>query len=118
MPGQEMQEVIDSFKRRRATRANQPPATLKETRAAFAPAGELHPPPEDVTVTDVDAGGVPAHWLVTPEANGDRVLLYVHGGGYTFGSLRSHGELALRIGRAAGTQESDASSGDVAPAKA
>jgi monoterpene epsilon-lactone hydrolase len=104
MPSEETQDVIDHFRRRRATRANQPPATLEETRAAFAPAGRLHPLPEDVTVTDVDAGGVPAHWLVTPEANGDRVLLYLHGGGYTLGSLRSHGELAARIGRAAHTR--------------
>jgi monoterpene epsilon-lactone hydrolase len=104
MPSQEMQEVIDYFRRRRAARANQPPATLEATRAAFAPAGRLHPLPEDVTVTDVDAGGVPAHWLVPPGANRDRVLLYVHGGGYTLGSLRSHGELAARIGRAAGTR--------------
>jgi monoterpene epsilon-lactone hydrolase len=29
------------------------------------------------------------------------MLMFVHGGGYTLGSLRSHGELATRIGRAA-----------------
>lgn len=104
MPSQEMQDVIDYFRQRRAARANEPPPTLEERRADFAPAGRLHPLPEDVIVTDVDAGGVPAHWLVTPGANPDRVLLYLHGGWYTLGSLRSHGELAARIGRAAGTQ--------------
>jgi monoterpene epsilon-lactone hydrolase len=32
------------------------------------------------------------------------VLLFVHGGGFSRGSLRSHGELAARLGRAAGTR--------------
>jgi hypothetical protein len=54
MPSQEMQEVIDYFRRRRAARANHPPATLEETREAFAPAVRLHPLPKDVTATDVD----------------------------------------------------------------
>jgi monoterpene epsilon-lactone hydrolase len=97
-----MQNVIDLLTQRKATRASQRTRTLEEIRAAFAPAGELHPMPVDVTVTAVDADGVPAHWLMTPEANPHRVLLYLHGGGYTLGSLRSHGELAARIGRAAG----------------
>ena len=30
------------------------------------------------------------------------MLLFLHGGGYEFGSLRSHGELAARLGRASG----------------
>nr|WP_246298378.1 alpha/beta hydrolase [Leifsonia soli] len=32
----------------------------------------------------------------------DRVLIFLHGGGFQFGSLRSDGELAARLGRAAG----------------
>ena len=35
---------------------------------------------------------------------GNRTLLYLHGGGYWIGSIRSHGELAARLGRAIGTQ--------------
>jgi len=48
----------------------------------------------------VDAGGVPAYWLMAPGADPGRVLLFVHGGGYQLGSLRSYGELAARLGRA------------------
>jgi hypothetical protein len=39
---------------------------LAERRAAFAPAGRLHPVPDDVLVTEVTADGVPAHWLAAP----------------------------------------------------
>jgi epsilon-lactone hydrolase len=82
--------------------ASQAPPTLEERRAAFAPAGRLHPVPDDVLVTEVNAGGVPAHWLTAPGADAGRVLLFLHGGGFEFGSLRSDGELAARLGRASG----------------
>jgi monoterpene epsilon-lactone hydrolase len=55
-----------------------------------------------VRVTEVDAGGVPAYWLDAPGADAGRVLLFLHGGGYELGSLRSDGELAARLGRAGG----------------
>ena len=53
-------------------------------------------------VTDVTAGGVPAHWLEAPGTQTDRVLIFLHGGGFEFGSVRSDGELAARLGRAGG----------------
>jgi epsilon-lactone hydrolase len=60
--------------------------------------------PDDVVVTEVTAGGVPAHWLAAPGADAGRVLLFLHGGGYEFGPLRSDGELAARLGRASGVR--------------
>ena len=53
-------------------------------------------------MTEVTAGGVPAHWLTAPGADTGRVLLFLHGGGYELGSVRSDGELAARLGRASG----------------
>jgi monoterpene epsilon-lactone hydrolase len=102
MPSQEMQDLIETLRDQQKAGAGQAPATLEERRAAFAPAGHLHPVPDDVRVTEVDAGGVPAHWLAAPGADAGRVLLFLHGGGYELGSLRSDGELAARLGRASG----------------
>jgi epsilon-lactone hydrolase len=102
MPSQAMQDVIDELRAEQKASASQPPPTLEELRAAFAPAGRLHPVPDDVLVTEVTAGGVPAHWLAAPGADASRVLLFLHGGGYELGSLRSDGELAARLGRASG----------------
>jgi monoterpene epsilon-lactone hydrolase len=45
---------------------------------------------------------VPAHWLDAPGTDAGRVLIFLHGGGFEFGSVRSDGELAARLGRAAG----------------
>jgi len=102
MPSQAMRDVMDALRERQRAGTSQGPATPAEARAAFAPAGPVHPLPDDVVVTDVTADEVAAHWLDAPGADGDRVLLFLHGGGYQFGSLVSDGELAARLGRASG----------------
>ena len=102
MPSQAMQDVIEALRDRRKASAGQAPPTLEQRRASFTPGDRLHPVPDDVRVTEVTAGGVPAHWLVAPGADAGRVLLFLHGGGYELGSLRSDGELAARLGRASG----------------
>ena len=100
MPSQSMRDVIDGLFEQRKAAAGQARPTLAERRATFAPAGRPHPVPDDVLVTDVTAGGVAAHWLAAPGTETDRVLLFLHGGGFEFGSVRSDGELAARLGRA------------------
>ena len=102
MPSQPMQDLIDTIRDKQQAAAGQAPPTLEQRRAAFVPAGHLHPVPDDVRVTEVNAGGVPAHWLAAPGAGPGRALLFLHGGGYELGSLRSDGELAARLGRASG----------------
>jgi epsilon-lactone hydrolase len=102
MPSQAMQDAIEVLRDRQKASAGQAPPTLDERRAAFTPGDRLHPVPDDVQVTDVTGGGVPAHWLTAPGTNADRVLMFLHGGGFELGSVRSDGELAARLGRASG----------------
>jgi epsilon-lactone hydrolase len=102
MPSHAMQNVIDGLRQQRTAGAGQAPPTLAERRATFAPGGQPHPVPDDVLVTEVTAGLVPAHWLEAPGTETDRVLIFLHGGGFEFGSVRSDGELAARLGRAGG----------------
>jgi monoterpene epsilon-lactone hydrolase len=102
MPSREMQHVLDVLWERRRASEDQPPPPLAEARAGFTPLDELHPIPGDVRVSEVAAGGVPAHWLDAPGTDPERVLLFLHGGGFQFGSLTSDGELAARLGRASG----------------
>jgi monoterpene epsilon-lactone hydrolase len=102
MPSQAMQDLIDALRDQQKASAGQAPVTLEERRATFAPGGRPHPVPDDVVVREVTAGGVPAHWLAAPGTDPGRVLLFLHGGGFEFGSLRSDGELAARLGRASG----------------
>jgi monoterpene epsilon-lactone hydrolase len=95
MPSQAMQDAIDAIRDRQQASAGLAPPTLEERRAAFTPGDRLHLVPDDVLVTQVNAGGVPAHWLAAPGADTGRVLLFLHGGGFEFGSVRSDGERVL-----------------------
>ena len=74
MPSQAMQDLIEAFMDQQKASASQAPPTLEERRAAFAPAGRLHPVPDDVLVSEVTAGRVPAHWLGALGADAGRVL--------------------------------------------
>ena len=48
MPSQAMQNVIDTLRGQQKAADSQPSPTLEQRRAAFAPAGRLHPLPGDV----------------------------------------------------------------------
>ena len=74
--------------------------TLEEMRAGME-AGAF-PATEAATVTPVDANGVPGEWVVVPESDSNRRLLYVHGGGYVIGSAVTHRRLCEDIARAGG----------------
>jgi monoterpene epsilon-lactone hydrolase len=99
---QAMQDSIDTLRNRQRASAARAPLTLEEFRATFTPGDRLHPVPDDVLASEVTAGGVSAHWLTAPGTDDGRVLLFLHGGGYELGSVRSDGELAARLGRAGG----------------
>ena len=91
MPSQAMQDSIDALRDRQKISADQAPPTLEERRAAFTPGDRLYPVPDDVAVTAVTTGGVPAHWLTAPRADANRVLLFLHGGGYDSGRFAATG---------------------------
>ena len=77
--------------------------TIEEMRAAAEEAPKA-PLAEDVRCEAVDAGGVPGEWISTPEAIGEKVLYYLHGGGYVMCSVNTHREMISRLARAAGAR--------------
>src|SRR2546426_12443656 len=90
----ELQAVIDQLR----AHPIDPNVPLEVLRAAFPAV----PAPEGTTVTPIDAGGIPAEWVVADGAAPDRRLLYLHGGGYVICSPATHRDLAGRISQAAG----------------
>ena len=62
----------------------------------------LAPLPRGVRVERALADGVPGEWVVPRTANRQRVLYYLHGGGYVIGSTRSYRRLVAYLARAAG----------------
>jgi acetyl esterase/lipase len=53
-------------------------------------------------ITAVDAGGVPAEWVVAPGADSRRRVLYIHGGAFVMGSPVSHRNITSRFSQVAG----------------
>lgn len=79
-----------------------PDATLEQMRAGMDAMGSMTPSLPGAQCTAVDAGGVPALWVEMAGADSGQVTLYLHGGGYVFGSTTSHRPLLERLARATG----------------
>ncbi|WP_339949775.1 alpha/beta hydrolase [uncultured Albimonas sp.] len=72
--------------------------TLAEMRADFdASLGGAEAPP----CRDVEVAGMPGAWFGPEAGQGAPAILYVHGGGYQVGSIRSHRGLMHRLATAA-----------------
>lgn len=56
----------------------------------------------EITIRPVDAGGVPAEWVIAEGADPDRRLLYIHGGAWMMGSPLSHRRITTKFSRITG----------------
>jgi len=80
-----------------------PTAPLEARRRILDSLGSLNPPlPGDVTAQHVEGKGWTAKMIKPPNADPNRLILYVHGGGFTMGSVPAIWEYPVyRIARAA-----------------
>ncbi len=95
MASAELSRVLEMLK----SAPRNPNATVAQMRAGMELFSERVA--TDVTCETVNAGGVPAEWIIPPTAAADRVILYLHGGGYVMGSIKTHRATVARIARAA-----------------
>lgn len=56
-------------------------------------------PPDGITREDISADGVPCIWLSPPNGAADRVLLYLHGGGFVMGQTPLHLHMGAWLAR-------------------
>lgn len=98
MASAELQKVFEQYKALAQNAANaKGPADL---RAALAKTFSGFPSAGEVACEDV-VDGPRAQWITSPHAAADRVILYLHGGGYVMGSVETHRELMARLSKAA-----------------
>ncbi len=100
MASKELEKIIGLL-RSQPVEADLPP---EELRAVFEKLASMFPIPSDLHVERVDAGGVPGGWLSVPDGSDDRVILFLHGGGYVIGSIQTHRSMIARLSRAAGAR--------------
>ena len=77
------------------------PTDIGERRKAFDAFVAAYPTAPDIVVEPVTANGVPAEWTTAPDADHSCAMLYLHGGGYVIGSVKTHRDLMARLSRAA-----------------
>ncbi len=97
MASNELQMIIDAFR----SRPNMAGLSIEEQRAQMEVDLTQFQLPNDAHCEPVNAGGIPAEWVTTSGVNTERVICYLHGGGYVLGSINTHRELAFRLSRAA-----------------
>jgi monoterpene epsilon-lactone hydrolase len=94
MASEQLNKVIERIK----SAPQNPNASLEARRAGMERISERVP--SDVICEKVGANGVNAEWIAAPGASADRVVLYLHGGGYVLGSINTHRAVVSRIARA------------------
>ena len=102
MASPELDKVMDIF---RAGKVEVKSLTsVEEARLWYEQLTSEYKAHDDIVTERVGAGGVPAEWIYAPDAAEDRVLLYLHGGGYVIGSMRTHRTPLSRLSRASGAR--------------
>lgn len=82
-------------------RANRPKSIAPEDmRAWYLNLVRITPLPDSAKL-EPSSCPVPASWINSEDSDGNRVLLYVHGGAYMLGSSQTHLELIHRLAKAA-----------------
>jgi acetyl esterase/lipase len=81
-------------KERAAKRASM---SLAETRESFDTEMGRIPLPDNVTVQSLSFGSVPAENITPANATPGKAVLYLHGGGHVFGSIKSHRHFVSRL---------------------
>ena len=77
------------------------PTDFTALRKAYDAFAENDPMPEMSTMSEIDLGGVSSLGLLPKGCSGDHVILWLHGGGFTMGSSRSHKGLASQVAASA-----------------
>lgn len=78
------------------------PVGWEERRTRLDEVGSVWPVADDIALQPVDMDGVSGEFSLAPGSDGERVLMFFHGGGYCSGSILSHRRLVTEAGRAAG----------------
>ena len=96
-PSEELNTVLEMIRVRSAETRN----TIDDERLSYERIMSTLPIDDDIETERVGVNGVAAEWIWAPESDKRRVILYLHGGGYVIGSVRTHRVLMAHLARAA-----------------
>lgn len=97
-------EVVTTLARLAIFMDGKPRNTAADMRAMIDDFFSTFPMPENVGVEDTDADGVAVRWVTASDADTNKVVLLLHGGGFTAGSTTSHQRLAADLSTTCGAR--------------
>ncbi|WP_280270538.1 alpha/beta hydrolase [Nocardia wallacei] len=106
MASQQALEFVEKLRRHGERMAAVSGLTLDDQRIVAEGLQAITGSPEGVTFRDATADGLPGIWVDPDEqagADGSTVILYLHGGGFMFGTPVGYRNLAGHVARAAGS---------------
>jgi len=98
MASKEYELLLEKLKKRPASAH----LSLEEMRANFETVLTAFPPDPDILLDSVSIGSISACWTLAPRATKKKVILFLHGGGFNAGSIKSHYALMGHLSRATG----------------
>jgi len=101
---QQLDKILKIFERQNAPSTSGKPPSLKKSREVLDENGAKFKVPADVEMEPINVDGVDAEFLTAPGADAEKVVLYLHGGGYAIGSIKSHRYLMQNVSRASGAR--------------
>jgi acetyl esterase/lipase len=98
MASQQLEAIKQMLKGRPTERTDISP---QDARAFFETMTQALQAPGDTKREKVTANGVPGEWITNGESTDAITLYYLHGGGYSIGSVNTHATMVSSIARAA-----------------
>ena len=77
---------------------------IPTARAGFEMLAQMFPVAADIEREPASADGIPGEWITAPNSTDATTILYLHGGGYSIGSVNTHADMVSRICRASGAR--------------
>lgn len=98
MASKEYQLLLEQLKKRSASTH----LSLPEIRTNFEKFLATFQPDPDIKFDPFSIGSIPACWTFAPNATKEKVILFLHGGGFNAGSIQSHHALMGKTSRTSG----------------
>jgi acetyl esterase/lipase len=70
---------------------------IKQHRDEFDQLGKLYPQEASVKVEQATINGVNTYWFTPQDSTENKIIIWLHGGVYALGSVRSHGALVSHV---------------------
>ena len=96
MASPQLQNIIEML-RARPSRSGVP---VQKVREQFEGLATIFPVADDVKREKAGPEGVPGEWITPPGVSGDITVYWLHGGGYSIGSVNTHANMITQIAAA------------------